>query len=185
MKQTLIVLISLLGGGVLSGAAQAAGDDCAEILNFERQPLADEGVINLCHEYRGKVLLVVNTASKCAYTDQYGGLESLYDRYKDDGLVVLGFPSNDFANQEPGSEQQIKSFCRLTYGVKFPMFAKTRVAAGTDDPLFQALARHAGEYPQWNFHKYLIDRDGRLTASFPSRAEPTGGALEQAVKELL
>ena len=165
--------------------AQAEKFACSEILDFDRKPLADEGSINLCEQYQGKVIVVVNTASKCGYTYQYEGLEELYSRYKDRGLVVLGFPSNDFANQEPGNAEQIKTFCRLTYGVKFPMFAKTHVARGTDDPLYKALARAAGTYPAWNFHKYLIDRQGRLVANYPSRSEPLGGELETAVQELL
>lgn len=165
--------------------AKAEESACSKLLDFDRKPLAEESSVNLCDEYQGKVIVVVNTASKCGYTYQYDGLEELYSRYKSEGLVVLGFPSNDFANQEPGDEKQIKTFCRLTYGVKFPMFAKTHVARGTDDPLYKALARAAGTYPAWNFHKYLIDREGRLVANYPSRSEPLGGDLEAAVKELL
>lgn len=170
---------------VFVSPVQAEGPTCSDILDFDRKPLAEKGSVNLCEEYQGKVIVVVNTASKCGYTYQYDGLEELYSRYKNEGLVVLGFPSNDFANQEPGDEKQIKTFCRLTYGVKFPMFAKTHVARGTDDPLYKALARAAGTYPAWNFHKYLIDREGRLVANYPSRSEPLGGDLEAAVKELL
>ncbi|ALP52737.1 glutathione peroxidase [Candidatus Tenderia electrophaga] len=185
MKHSSKIFFTWVAGLVLAGTVSAADTVCSEVLDFERKPLAGEGSINLCEHYRGKVIVVVNTASKCGYTYQYEGLEQLYSRYEAQGLVVLGFPSNDFANQEPGSADQIKTFCRLTYGVKFPMFAKTRVARGTDDPLFRALARHAGEYPQWNFHKYLIDRQGRVAASYASKVEPLGGELEAAVKGLL
>ncbi len=185
MKQVIKTIWVLSAFLFLVLPAQAADHACSEILNFERKPLADEGRINLCEQYQGKVIVVVNTASKCGFTYQYEGLEELYSRYKDEGLVVLGFPSNDFANQEPGDDKQIETFCRLTYGVKFPMFAKTHVARGTQDPLYRALARASGVYPAWNFHKYLIDRQGRLVSNYPSRSEPLGGELETAVKELL
>ncbi len=181
------IILSLLGGLWLAlGWSAVVMADCPELLQFSRAPLAGKGAeVDLCQAYQGKVILVVNTASKCGYTPQYEGLESLYRRYQARGLVVLGFPSNDFAGQEPGSEAQIAEFCKLTYGVKFPMFAKTEVAQGTSDPFFRALAAAAGEYPQWNFHKYLLDRQGRLVASFPSRAKPEGGQLERKILDLL
>jgi glutathione peroxidase len=134
--------------------------------------LAGDEVVKLCEAYRGKVVLIVNTASKCAYTDQYAGLEALYERYRDRGLVVLGFPSNDYGGQEPGTEKQIKTFCRLTYSVKFPMFEKTHAREDLADPLYRKLGSLAGEYPRWNFHKYLLDRDGKLVGSFPSAVRP-------------
>jgi glutathione peroxidase len=109
----------------------------------------------------------------------------LYDKYRDAGLVVLGFPSNDFGDQEPGSEEKIQEFCRLTYGVKFPMFAKTMVRADNADPLYRALGTLAAEYPQWNFHKYLLDRNGRLVASFPSKVAPQDPKLVSAIEKLL
>lgn len=118
--------------------------------------------MNLCEAYAGKVVLIVNTASKCAFMSQYEGLEALYETYKERGLVVLGFPSNDFANQEPGTEAEIKTFCRMTYGVQFPMFAKTRVRKNQADPLHQKLGEATGSWPKWNFHKYLLDREGRV-----------------------
>ena len=131
------------------------------------------------------MVLIVNTASYCGFTPQYKSLESLYEKYKHRGFVVLGFPSNDFGQQEPGDEKQIKDFCERTYHVKFPMFEKTRVAKGTDDPMYQTLARIAGEYPQWNFHKYLLDRNGKLVASFASRIDPTTDQVIQAIESLL
>ena len=140
---------------------------------------------NFCETYKGKVLLVVNTASRCGYTYQYEDLEKLYAEYQDRGLVVVGFPSNDFANQEPGKEKSIKKFCRLTYGVRFPMYAKTRVKGKDADPLYQILASAAGQYPRWNFHKYLIDRDGRLVGSFNSSVEPRSNELVDAIEQLL
>jgi len=129
---------------------------------------------------------VVNTASRCGYTPQYEGLESLYDHYRERGLVVVGFPSNDFGGQEPGSEQQVAEFCQLTYGVNFPMFEKTVVRPGSDThPFYRALAAASGESPQWNFHKYLLDRDGELVASFPSEVRPEDPRLLQRIESLL
>jgi glutathione peroxidase len=184
MKKRFIPAVLLLLFGLLSLRLNAA--ECPPLLNFERQPLAKkEQLVNLCQQYQGKVILVVNTASKCGYTYQYDGLEELYRRYQARGLVVLGFPSNDFAGQEPGGSEQIESFCRLTYGVKFPMFEKSSVAAGTSDPLFKALAAAAGGYPEWNFHKYLIDRNGKLVASYPSRSEPLGKEIVATIEKLL
>lgn len=139
----------------------------------------------LCETYRGKAMLVVNTASRCAYTDQYDDLERLYAGYRERGLVVLGFPSNDFGNQEPGSEEKIKSFCRLTYGVQFPMYAKTRVKGTQADPFYRALTEASGEAPAWNFHKYLIDRQGRLVGSYGSQVSPDSRTLTQAIEGVL
>jgi len=158
---------------------------CPPLLNVEVRSLNEKKRVNLCNEYKNKVVLIVNTASKCAFTPQYDGLETLYKKYKDSGLVVLGFPSNDFSNQEPGTEKQIKSFCRLTYGVQFPMFSKTRVRKANADPLYRKLGEAAGEYPAWNFHKYLLDRNGRFVASYPSSTEPLNKKLVDRVESLL
>lgn len=160
-------------------------EECPSTLDHNKKTLAGETQVNLCEEYLGKVVLVVNTASKCGYTYQYDGLEDLYSQYKERGLVVLGFPSNDFANQEPGDEKQIQKFCRLTYGVKFPMFEKTHVARGTQDPFYKALAQHAGEFPRWNFHKYLLDRNGKVVESYSSRVEPKDKDLVNTIEKLL
>ena len=143
--------------------------------------LASDDVINLGDEYAGKVILVVNTASKCGNTPQYEGLEKLYQEYGDQGFVVLGFPSNDFLGQEPGTEEQIQEFCRLTYKVKFPMFEKVTVKEGDAHPFFDDLAAAAGTYPTWNFHKFLIGRDGQLIREFSPRTQPYNDKL---VKEL-
>ncbi|MGF1547330.1 MAG: glutathione peroxidase [Thiotrichales bacterium] len=156
------------------------------MLDHTVKTLIGEQRERLCETYANKVILVVNTASKCAFTNQYEGLEKLYDEYRARGFVVLGFPSNDFGNQEPGTEAQIEAFCRLTYGVEFPMFTKTRVAKGEADPLYQGLAKAAnGDYPQWNFHKYLIDRSGQLIGSFPSRTDPYDPQLVSAIEQAL
>lgn len=173
-----IIAILMLG---LSGVAIS----CPEVLDFSKRELAGEKQVKLCERYAGNVVLIVNTASKCGYTPQYEGLEALYRRYRERGLVVLGFPSNDFGGQEPGTEKQVQKFCRLTYGVEFPMFEKTRVRKGSADPLYQTLASKAGGYPQWNFHKYLVDREGRVVGSFRSSVEPLSDQIVQAIEGLL
>lgn len=157
---------------------------CPEALAVQKRPLAGERPVDLCR-YAGQVVIVVNTASKCGFTPQYDGLEALYRRYESRGLVVLGFPSNDFGAQEPGSEAQIQAFCRLTYGVEFPMFEKTHVARGTSDPLYRYLAELAGEYPAWNFHKYVLDRQGRLAASLAGQVDPMDPQFIRLIEELL
>jgi glutathione peroxidase len=136
---------------------------------------------SLC-EYAGKVLLVVNTASECGYTPQYEGLEALYRRYKARGLVVLGFPSNDFGGQEPGSNQDIAAFCVNQYAIDFPMFAKTRLR---ENALYVELAKATGAAPRWNFHKYLVDRSGNPVESFDTRVEPDDPKLIMAIEKLL
>ena len=172
------LFISLFCGSVIAS-------DCSGLLDIDVRKLNDKQMINLCESYQGKVLLIVNTASRCAYTNQYESLEKLYNRYKDDGLVVLGFPSNDFGHQEPGSETEIREFCSVTYGVDFPMFAKTRVTERHADPLYQRLAAAAGTYPKWNFHKYLIGPEGELVASYQSALDPLDVKVVSAVEEQL
>jgi glutathione peroxidase len=167
----------------LAGATALACD--SPLLDQEFKRLASTERVNLCEAYSGKVLLVVNTASKCGNTPQYDGLEKLYEEYGTDGLVVLGFPSNDFMGQEPGTEEQIEEFCRLTYGVQFPMFEKTTVREKNAHPFYAALADAAGTYPTWNFHKYLIGRDGRLITEFSPRTKPYDEKLVAAVEQAL
>jgi glutathione peroxidase len=146
--------------------------------------LQDEAPQDLC-QYAGKVVLVVNTASYCGYTNQYEGLEKLYAKYSGKGLVVLGFPSNDFGKQEPGSSKEIADFCYNTYGVKFPMFAKSSVAGPAANPLHASLIKATGKEPKWNFTKYLIDRNGKVLDYFPSKVTPDDkqfvGEIEQAL----
>ncbi len=174
-------LAALLG----FGSAQANTPVVSNLLDFDARRLGSEETVNLQQAYHGKVVLVVNTASRCAFTGQYEGLEALYAKFRDRGLVVLGFPSNDFGNQEPGTEEQIKDFCRLTYSVKFPMFAKTHVSKGKADPFFRGLGEAAGRYPKWNFHKYLLDRNGRLVDNFLSFTAPDSNTVIDAVEKLL
>lgn len=136
---------------------------------------------------RGKVLLIVNTASKCGFTPQYAGLEKLYERYKDRGLVVLGVPANDFGAQEPGSAEDIASFCQINYGVTFPMAAK-EVVSGKDAHPFYLWARQElgfGSAPKWNFHKYLIGRDGKLLNYFYSLTSPDAPRFIKAIESAL
>lgn len=157
----------------------------SELLDHNFRPLASKDQVNLCEAYEGKVVLVVNTASKCGNTPQYEGLEAMYEKYADQGLVVLGFPSNDFMGQEPGTEEQIQEFCRLTYGVQFPMFEKTAVKGDDAHPFFNELADASGSYPTWNFHKYLIGRDGQMISEFSPRTRPENEELVTAVESAL
>jgi glutathione peroxidase len=158
--------------------------DCPALLQQEFRRLQTGESQSLC-QFRGKVLLVVNTASYCGYTGQYEGLEALYRKYKGRGLVVVGFPSNDFGGQEPGTNTEIAQFCRLTYGVQFPMFEKSSVAKVGSNPLFAALAASTGVAPQWNFYKYVVDRHGRAIAGFDSRTTPDDRVLVQLIERLL
>lgn len=166
-------------------AATSVQAACAPNLDFQFRRLGSDEQVKLCEAYGDRVVLVVNTASKCAFTPQYEGLEALHARFADRGLVVLGFPSNDFGNQEPGAEAQIQDFCRLTYGVQFPMFEKTTVRKGAAHPFYQRLAQQAGEYPRWNFHKYLLDHSGRLVASYVSQTAPDDPRLLKQLEALL
>lgn len=174
----------LLTGAVLLLATTAMASDTA-LLDQDFRRLASDEVVNLAEEYSGKVLLIVNTASKCGNTPQYDGLEKLYQEYGDQGLVVLGFPSNDFFGQEPGTEEEIQDFCRLTYKVRFPMFEKVTVKEGKAHPFYDRLAAAAGTYPTWNFHKYLIGRDGAVIREFSPGTQPYDGELVAEIEAAL
>ena len=156
---------------------------CPVTLNHDVRLLNQDKNVNLCQEYKGKVLLIVNTASKCGFTSQYADLETLYAQYKDQGFVVLGFPSNDFAQQEPGDEKQVQDFCRLTYDVQFPMFAKAHVKKHNADPLYLTLGSLSGTYPKWNFYKYLLDRKGNIVNVSWSLTNPK--KLHKTIERLL
>ena len=172
---------------VLAPLPAAAAASCPALLQQTQPRLQDERPIDLC-SYAGKVLLVVNTASYCGYTPQYKSLEALYEKYRDKGLVVLGFPSNDFGEQEPGSNRQIAEFCENTFNVRFPMFAKSSVAAdaqGPVNPLYVALRQRTGQAPAWNFHKYLVSRDGQVVSSYGSRVEPRDAAFVAELDRML
>ena len=177
---------SILAAGLLTLGVipVSSAVECPALLNHTFSALQDGKPMPLC-QYAGKVILVVNTASFCGFTSQYEGLEKLYAQLKDRGLVVLGFPSNDFGEQEPGSDKEIADFCRLTYGVKFPMFAKSEVVGAGTNPLYRQLAAATGEKPKWNFHKYLIDRSGKKVSSFPSTTAPDSRSFVAAVEKAL
>jgi len=186
------VFSALAAAGLVVGAgltpslasAQSAPAACPALLNQTFKRLQDEAPQSLC-QYAGKVVLVVNTASKCGFTPQYEGLEALNARYAAKGLVVLGFPSNDFGQQEPGDGKQIADFCFNTYGVKFPMFSKSVVKGKDANPLFVALTQATGKAPGWNFHKYLIDRNGAPVASYSSDVSPMSPTLVSAIEKAL
>jgi len=138
-------------------------------------------------DYKGKTLLFVNVASKCGYTPQYDGLEKLYKDYKDKGLVVIGFPANDFGSQEPGTNEEIAKFCKMNYGVSFPMMAKTTVLGRDKHPVFQFLTENAPEKGeiQWNFEKFLVDKSGKIQARFKSGTKPESTELKKKIEEIL
>ena len=178
------VTAALLLSAQHATAQPAAAAGCPAILQQKFNRLQDEAPQNLC-QYAGKVTLVVNTASYCGFTNQYEGLEALHAKYQAQGLVVLGFPSNDFGKQEPGSSQQIADLCFNTYGVKFPMFSKTVVAGAGRNAFYAALAKATGQTPQWNFHKYLIDRSGKVVTSFDSAVNPSDKNLVVAIEKAI
>lgn len=165
--------------------AQKARPAAADLLDHSFRPLAGKAEVHLGKTYGGKVLLVVNTASKCGLTPQFDALEALHARFAPRGFAVLGFPSGDFAGQEFADEQQIQEFCRLTYGVKFPMFQKVVVVGDDAVPFYRALAAATGKPPKWNFHKYLIGRDGKVAAVFDSRTKPDHPDVVAAIERAL
>jgi glutathione peroxidase len=190
MKRAHLLLAPCLIGFVsallpLAAAAQSPkAEACPALLNHQFPRLQDEKPQNLCR-FAGQVLLVVNTASYCGFTRQYEGLEALHAKYGKRGLVILGFPSNDFGKQEPGNAQQIADLCFNTYGVKFPMFSKIVVKGADRHPFYTQLAQATQATPQWNFHKYLIARDGKTVRSFASAVEPGSATLTAAIEAAL
>lgn len=166
--------------GIMQGSARAAAPLTGEVKGIDGSP------IDLA-SYRGKVVLVVNVASRCGYTKQYAGLQKLYDSHKDRGFVILGFPANDFGAQEPGTDAQIAEFCSTTYGVTFPMFSKITVKGATKAPLYKALTESAEPQGEvgWNFEKFLIGRDGAVVGRFKSGVAPDDAALAQAIEREL
>ena len=181
------LLAALLGFSLESAQASPPSTSnaaaCPALLNHTFDRLQDEKPQSLC-QYAGKVVLVVNTASFCGFTSQYKGLEALNTKYKDQGLVVLGVPSNDFS-QEKGSNKEIAEFCESTFGVKFPMFTKTQVTGEGAAPLFKQLTAQTGQKPRWNFHKYLIGRDGKVIDQYNSMIGPESKTLVSAIDKAL
>lgn len=148
-----------------------SAESCPDVLKFMKRKLNSQETVNLCQAYQGKAILFVNTASYCGFTPQFEGLEALYSDYKEKGLVVLGFPSHDF-NQEDKDEAKTAELCELTYGVKFPMFEPISVKGDDADPLYRMLAKKTGKAPSWNFNKYLMDKDGNSITRYGSRTKP-------------
>ena len=178
-----LVVFALFAPGRV--AAQAGAEAaCPAVLKHTMKRLQDEAPQALC-QYSGKVLLVVNTASQCGYTPQYKGLEALHSKYAGRGLVVMGFPSNDFGQQEPGDAKKIAETCFNFYGVRFPMFSKVTVKGAGTHPLYAQLTQATGQAPGWNFHKYLVDRQGRVVASFNSDVAPEDKRLTAELERLL
>jgi glutathione peroxidase len=176
--------LALAAAAVCSPAMVWAQATCPALLQHTINRLQDDKPQPLC-QFSGKVLLVVNTASQCGYTPQYQGLEALHSRYAAQGLVVMGFPANDFGGQEPGDAKQIGETCFNFYGVRFPMFSKISVKGADAHPLYASLAQASGQAPRWNFHKYLVDRHGRVVASFASDVVPEDKRITVMVEQLL
>lgn len=187
------VCLAVLGvfatGGRADPPAAGAGTSAAPVEGvhaFEARRI--DGAVESLERYRGQVLLIVNTASRCGYTPQYEGLQKLYEDRRGRGLTVLGFPSNDFGNQEPGTDRKIGEFCKANYGVDFPMFSKVHVNGADAHPLYVYLTSRpepVGGPVGWNFQKYLVDRDGRVVARFESRVRPDDRKLVSAIDALL
>ena len=175
-------LRSMLGLLLTASTGLAAAGD---LLERSYRPLAGKTPVNLDRRYGGDVLLIVNTASKCGYTPQFEALEGLHAKYRRKGFAVLGFPSGDFKAQEFDDEKQIREFCTLTYGVKFPMFEKVHVVGDKATPLYRDLEIATGEAPKWNFHKYLVGRDGKVLASFGTKTKPDDRAVVDAIEAAL
>ena len=159
-----------------------------KLYEIEVQKITGENV--KLSEYKDKVLLIVNTASKCGFTYQYEGLENLYKKYKDEGFVILGFPSNDFLGQEPGSNEEIQSFCKVSYGITFPMFAKITVKGSKKHPLYKNLTSGATNPDTkgkitWNFNKFLVSRAGNVSARFDTRTKPENKKVIEAIEQEL
>lgn len=168
---------------LIAAPAQGAENACPAYLDHDVRKLRSEERVNLCQAFAGKPMLIVNTASRCGFTPQFEGLESLYRQYRDRGLVVLGVPSNDFKQAAPDEETAAR-VCFVDYGVTFPMLSRQRVRGPDAHPLFRELAAKAGE-PSWNFNKYLIDREGNVVERFDSRVEPMSDRLREAVEKIL
>ncbi len=186
MKTITVLLFSLITLNLGSTSTTMMNDNDT----FYDYPVKDiDGNDLSLEQYKGKVVLVVNVASKCGYTPQYEGLQAVYEKYNDEGLVVLGFPANNFMGQEPGTEEDIKQFCTLNYGVTFPMSSKVSVRGKDQDPLFGYLTSQPNQDFEggirWNFEKFLIDKDGKLQRRFRSGVEPESEELTSAIEALL
>jgi len=174
---------SLLAVGVLLFAGSAMATECPAFLNQDLQKLHSSEHVNISKAYAGKPLLIVNTASHCGFTPQFKGLQALHEKYKDQGLVVIGFPSNDF-NQEDKDVEKQAEICFINYGVKFTMLSESPVKGDNANPIFKELARQT-KAPNWNFNKYLVKPDGTVVQHFDSRTTPDSAELTDAVEKVL
>ena len=164
-------------------SAEASAKTCSPLLSFNPGTLNDNTLANIRESYQGEVILIVNTASKCTYTDQYSALEKLYREYRHESFVVAGFASNNFDQQEPAKEEEIQSSCRLIYGVEFPVLTRTHVYERNVYPIYTELAAASGSYPKWNFHEYLIDRNGELVTDYISAIDPMDELFIQELRK--
>lgn len=175
------IVTALLGFGLTSTMAMAS---CGDILGHSMQKLHSKETVDLCEAFTGKTLLVVNTASNCGFTPQFKELQALQEKYADRGLVVLGFPSDDFL-QEYDEEEKTADVCFINYGVKFPMFKTSEVRGNGANPVFKALIAKTGEKPSWNFNKYLVSADEQTVKHFGSKVKPSDAELVQAIEAML
>ncbi len=180
-KTVLSVFCAGVGLLTMSGVASAA--ECPAYLNQDLQMLRSKETINICKAYAGKPLLIVNTASHCGFTPQFKGLQAVYDKYKDQGLVVIGFPSNDF-RQEAKDDAETAEVCYINYGVKFTMVSESAVKGDSANPIFKELARQT-KAPTWNFNKYVVQPDGKVAAYFASATAPDSATITKAIEAVL
>ncbi len=187
--RTMVALLFALPLSLMTSLASQpnskAGDMASKLFGFTVKTI--DGKERSLSEYEGKVVLIVNVASECGYTPQYKDLQDIYQKYKDKGFVILGFPSNDFGQQEPGTDPQIKKFCETKYNVTFDLFSKIEVKGNDQAPLYKYLTTEC-EVPHditWNFNKFLVDRTGKVVDYFPSKVKPTDTALTKKIEELL
>lgn len=174
----------IIGMFLILATSLSFADDCPEVLDFSAPRLRASENVEFCKAFAGKALLVVNTASRCGFTPQFKELEALYQEYKDEGLAIVGFPSNDF-RQEYGDEEKTAEVCYVNYGVTFDMVAESSVTGSTANEFFQRLRKQTGESPSWNFNKFLVSPDGSRVQHFSAGVRPRNGELEEAVRAML
>ncbi len=178
-------ITTLLGAAGMLYLATLGGAVAAEGSAYDYTFTSIDGAPLPLEKFKGKAVLLVNTASQCGFTPQYEGLQALWEKYRDQGLVVLGAPSNDFGGQEPGSEKEIKKFCTMNFNVNFPLTSKIVTKGAAAHPFYKWARAQIGSGPQWNFHKYLIDANGHLVGSYPSLVKPMSKKLRRAIEAAL